>query len=102
MLCLGVLMYKGMLRIYYDLCLLYKKKQDPSIYFNALEGEVLHVRLYIAFHVNLLLKTHLHPMGLIPSGGSTKVHTWLGYMESISDFMASSHFLESMSDIVSS
>jgi len=43
MLCLGVLMYKGMLRTYYYLCLLYKKKKkDPSIYFNALEGGVLH------------------------------------------------------------
>jgi len=29
------------LRIYYDLCLLYKKKKDPNIYFNALEGGVL-------------------------------------------------------------
>jgi hypothetical protein len=38
---------------------------------------------------------HLHPMGFTPSGGSTKVQTWLTYMESISDLMASSHFSES-------
>ena len=30
-------------------------------------------------------------MGFIPLGGSTKVHIWLTNMESISDFMASSH-----------
>src|SRR6516165_10441259 len=46
-----------------------------------------------------LLKTHLHPIGLMPSGASTSVQTRLAYMESISDFMASSQFPESISNI---
>ena len=37
------------------------------------------------------LKTHLHPMGFIPLGGSTKVPSWFIHMESILDFMVSSH-----------
>ena len=41
------------------------------------------------------LKTHLHPMGFIYSSGSTKVHTWFSYMESISYFMTTSHLSDS-------
>ena len=48
------------------------------------------------------LKTHLHPIGFTPSGASTSVQTWLVYMESISDFMASFHKAESISCIASS
>jgi len=39
-----------------------------------------------------LSKTHLHSMSFIPSGESTKVHTWLVYMKFILDFMILSHF----------
>ena len=46
-----------------------------------------------------LVKTNLHPMDFIPSNRSIKVHAWLVYMEYVSDFKVSSHFLESISDI---
>ena len=39
-------------------------------------------------------------MDTILSGGSTKVQTWFECIESISDFIASNHFSESMSDII--
>jgi hypothetical protein len=40
-------------------------------------------------------------MSFIRSDGSTKVHTWLVYIESISDFMLQAIFLELISDIAS-
>src|SRR6266540_6718724 len=41
------------------------------------------------------LKIHLFSTALRSLGRSTKVHTWFSYMDPISDFMASSHLLES-------
>ena len=43
--------------------------------------------------------TEAYRIFYIPSGGSTKVYTRLVYMKSISDFMASNHFLESILNI---
>src|SRR4051812_44111004 len=48
------------------------------------------------------LQIHLFSTALWPSGKSTKVHTWFSYMETISDFMASCHLLESGLIIASS
>jgi hypothetical protein len=41
------------------------------------------------------LKIDLFSMALWSLGISTKVHTWLSYMDLILDFMALSHFLDS-------
>ena len=41
------------------------------------------------------LKIHLFSIARRSSGKSVKVHTLFSYMDSISDFMASSHLLES-------
>src|SRR6266480_1261688 len=49
-----------------------------------------------------LLKIHLFSTALRSLGRSTKVHTWFSFMDSISDFMASSHLLESGLIIASS
>ena len=53
------------------------------------------IGLYLLVCAFFVLKIHLHPIDFISSDESTSVHIPLTFMDSISDFMVSSHLLES-------